>query len=799
MSYLVKLNTLTLADHALVGGKNASLGEMLRNLSSKGINVPNGFATTTTMYDRFITENNLQQLIQNKLGTLDIENIPALNQAAAFIQKSILNAEFAPDIITAISEAYTELKHVPVAVRSSATTEDLATASFAGQQESFLNIKGIKHVLEAIKKVFASLYTSRAIAYRIHQGFQQDEVSISAGIQPMIRSDKGASGVMFTIDTESGFDQVILISSSYGLGEAIVQGKVNPDEFYVSKHALTLNKDAILQRRLGDKALKVIYTQGTAPGDSIKTVSVNKKERMHFSLTDQEIQLLAKQAMIIENHYGKPMDIEWAKDGLTGEFFILQARPETVNNAKTNNPVLENYELTEKGTVLVSGQSIGQKISTGMARVILNAEDMHEVQAGEVIVTDMTDPDWEPVIKKAAAIITNRGGRTCHAAIISRELGIPAIVGCNNATTLIKTGQLITVCCAEGQTGQVYEGQLSFKINRVAIDQLQPLPAKLCLNIGNPEMAFALQSLPNDGVGLARLEFIINAIGIHPKALLEFNSLPKTLQKTILDRTTAYRDPVEFYIEKMREGIATIAAAFYPKQVIFRFSDFKSNEYKNLLGGYLFEPSEENPMLGFRGASRYKSPHFRDCFALECQAFKRVRNEMGLINAQVMIPFVRTVAELGDVIEVIEDYGLKRGENGLKIYMMCEIPSNALLANEFLQYIDGMSIGSNDLTQLTLGLDRDSNLIADQFDENNEAVKALIRLAIKECLKQDKYVGICGQAPSDNLQFAKWLMDEGIQAISLSADTIIKTWVQLSQQGSNLTDPDPTHVDAALL
>ena len=783
MRYLVKLDTLTLADHGLVGGKNASLGEMLRNLAAKGIHVPNGFATTTAMYDRFITENNLRQLILDYLAKLDVNNIQTLNQASTQIQKNIRAATFAPDLIKAVSDAYAELKNVPVAVRSSATTEDLATASFAGQQETFLNIKGINNVLDAIKRVFASLYTSRAIAYRFHQGFNLDEVSISAGIQPMIRSDKGASGVMFTVDTESGFDQVILISASYGLGEAIVQGQVNPDEFFISKQSLAQNKSAILQRRLGEKALKVVYTNGTKPSDSIKTVTVSKKERNLFCLNDAEIHLLAKQALIIENHYGKPMDIEWAKDGLTGEFFILQARPETVTNAKVNNPVLENYELTTKGNVLVSGQSIGQKISSGMARVILDPKDMHQVQAGEVIVTDMTDPDWEPVIKKAAAIVTNRGGRTCHAAIIARELGIPAIVGCNNATKLIKSGQLITVSCADGQTGQIYEGQLSHKVNRIAVDQLQALPIKLCLNVGNPERAFALQSLPNDGVGLARLEFIINAIGIHPKALLEMNALPKALQQTILSKTCAYSNPVEFYIEKLREGIATIAAAFYPKQVIFRFSDFKSNEYKNLLGGYLFEPTEENPMLGFRGASRYKSPLFRDCFALECQAFKRVHDEMGLTNAQVMLPFVRTVTEMDEVIKLMEDYGLKRGVNDLKIFMMCEIPSNALLAEQFLEHIDGMSIGSNDLTQLTLGLDRDSSLVADQFDETDEAVKTLIRLAIRECLKQGKYVGICGQGPSDNLDFAKWLMSEGIQSISLSDDTIIKTWVQLS-------DPD---------
>lgn len=783
MKYVVDLSSINSSHLELVGGKNASIGEMIQHLAPQGIKLPGGFATTTELYKEFIAQKDLDKKITKTLSKLKINNIAELEKTAKEIRKWIVATPFSSEFEKEITRAYSDLKQVAVAVRSSATAEDLATASFAGQQETFLNIKGTKNVLQAIKLVFASLFTSRAIAYRHHQGFDLSQISISAGIQPMIRSDKGVSGVMFTLDTESGFDQVVLITASYGLGEALVQGQVNPDEFCVSKPLLAANKHCILQRRLGSKAVKMIYTANTNPRKSIKLTSVPTKDQERFCLNDEEICELAKQAIIIEKHYGKSMDIEWAKDGLSGELYILQARPETVKNAKQQDHMIERYVLKNPGKILVEGQSIGNRIGQGNARIILDSKKMHDLKPGEVLVTDMTDPDWEPIMKQASAIVTNRGGRTCHAAIIARELGIPAVVGCIDATKKITANKPVTVSCAEGQTGHVYNGKIDFEVQSASIKNMPKIPLKLCVNLGNPNKAFACQSLPNEGIGLARLEFIISdMIGIHPNALLQFKNLPKKLQQQIKKKTSAYSSPVEFYIEKLREGISLISAAFAPKQVIFRFSDFKSNEYANLLGGELFEPNEENPMLGFRGASRYKDKTFEKCFALECEAFKRVRNDMGLTNAQVMVPFVRTVDELRQVIELIESYGLKRGENDLKIFMMCEIPSNALLASEFLQYVDGFSIGSNDLTQLTLGLDRDSHLVAQAFDERDEAVKALLHLAISECLKQGKYIGICGQGPSDYPDFAEWLMKEGIQNISLNPDTIVETWMMLAKK-----------------
>lgn len=785
MRYVISLNAVSSSDIESVGGKNASIGEMIRHLAPQGIKVPGGFATTTSAYKDFLAEHGLADKISKKLAALKINHLPTLEKTAKQIRKWIIDAPFSKEFETEVTKAYAELKHIAVAVRSSATAEDLATASFAGQQETFLNVTGLKNVLHAIKMVFASLFTGRAIAYRHHHGFDIKQISISAGIQPMIRSDKGISGVLFTIDTESGFDKVVLITASYGLGEAIVQGQVNPDEFCVSKLLLEMDKLAILQRRLGSKAVKMIYSTIKDPRKSIKTVPVPAADQSRFCLTDQEIQALAKQAVIIEKHYGKPMDIEWAKDGLDGEIYILQARPETVKSQTRHNQIIERYSLNKKGKILAEGQSIGQRIGTGAARIILDPKKMHDVKPGEVLVTDMTDPDWEPIMKRASAIVTNRGGRTCHAAIIARELGIPAVVGCSNATKRIKNKEHVTVSCAEGQAGYVYSGILPFEVKKISVKDMPNLPLKLCINMGNPDRAFTTQSLPNDGVGLARLEFIINnMIGIHPNALLNYKTLPQAIKQKITKKISAYTSPVEYYIERLREGISIIAAAFYPKQVIFRFSDFKSNEYANLLGGDLYEPLEENPMLGFRGASRYKDARFRKCFELECKAFKRVREEMGLMNAQVMVPFVRTVDELKEVIEVIESYGLKRGENGLRIFMMCEIPSNALLAEQFLKYVDGFSIGSNDLTQLTLGLDRDSSLVSALFNERNDAMKILLEQAIRECKKQGKYIGICGQGPSDYPDFAEWLMQQGIENISLNPDTIVETWLMLAKKNS---------------
>lgn len=790
MKYIVNLDEVNLSNLDIVGGKNASTGEMIQKLARIGIKVPGGFATTIAAYRQFLTQHKLDKKIASLLSSVKTHNLAALTKASRQIQAWIVATPFLPDFEEEIASAYARLKSGSVAVRSSANTEDLASASFAGAQETYLNISGLKNVMQAIKLVYASLYTSRAIAYRYEQKFPHDSCALSVGIQPMIRSDKGASGVVFTLDTESGFDQVVLITGSYGLGQAIVQGIVNPDEFIVYKPALNAGKPAILQRNLGNKMQKMVYTTSKNPRKSIKTVAVPKQEQLQFCITDKDIQTLAHQAMLIEQHYGKPMDLEWAKDGLTGELYILQARPETVMSQKSRKKSYERFKLSKKGQVLAKGLSIGQAIGAGTARLIHDPKKMHSIKPGEVLVTDMTDPDWEPVMKMASAIVTNRGGRTCHAAIVARELGIPAVIGCGNATSTVRDGEQVTVSCAEGQIGYVYAGKLPFQHTNIAIEEMPRLPVRLCLNVGNPEKAFVNQSLPNDGVGLARLEFIIGTmIGVHPNAVLNFKKLSRPLQQKILQRSSPYKNPVEFYIEKLREGISMIAAAFNPKEVIFRFSDFKSNEYANLVGGNEYEPIEENPMLGFRGASRYSSKQFRNCFELECKAFKRVREESGLTNAQLMVPFVRTVAELRDVLAVMEAYGLKRGENGLKVYMMCEIPSNVLLASEFLKYVDGFSIGSNDLTQLTLGLDRDSQIISSLFDERNEAVKILLSQAIAECRKMNKYIGICGQAPSDYPELAEWLMKEGIQSMSLNPDTIVETWLRLGKMAETL---DPT-------
>lgn len=781
MKYIINLAEVNASNVDIVGGKNASLGEMIHNLSSNGIKIPGGFATKVNAYQDFISQQDLDKKINKALTSLRISDLKALNKISKKIRHWIISTDFSPQFENEIQSALKTLNLKTVAVRSSATAEDLPEASFAGQQETFLNVKGVDSILHSIKLVFASLFTSRAIAYRHHHGFGHRKFFMSVGIQPMIRSDKGASGVIFTLDTETGFDKVILINASYGLGEAIVQGRVNPDEFFIYKPTLEKNKFAILQRKLGEKALKIIYGKTKKSHINIKAVSIPESQRLLYCINDDEVHTLARYALAIEKHYGKPMDIEWAKDGISGELYILQARPETVKSQKERQ-VLQQYSLPKKGKILCEGLSVGEKIGSGTARIILDPKRMQQVKSNEVLVTDMTDPDWEPIMKKASAIITNRGGRTCHAAIVARELGIPAIVGCGNATTKIKEKEIITVSCAEGQTGYVYTGKLDYKVDDIIINDIPKIPLKLCLNVGNPEKAFASQFLPNNGVGLARLEFIISSIGVHPNALLNLKKLPKKLQKEIYKKTKCFNHPLEFYIEKLREGIATIAAAFFPKQVIFRFSDFKSNEYANLLGGNLFEMNEENPMLGFRGALRYRDERFRSCFELECKAFKRVRYEMGLINADLMVPFVRTVEELRQVIELMESYGLKRGENNLKIYMMCEIPSNVILADEFLKYVDGFSIGSNDLTQLILGLDRDSSIVAPMFDERNEAVKKSLHEVITVCNKANKYVGICGQGPSDHPDFAKWLMDVGIQSISLNPDSIVATWMELADK-----------------
>lgn len=783
---VVWFEKLGINDVEHVGGKNASLGEMISQLSSAGVSVPGGFATTAHAYHQFLAQGGLQERINDALHTLNIEDVKALAETGETIRGWILNAPMPADLEQDIREAYSQLEgeqtEIAVAVRSSATAEDLPDASFAGQQETFLNIRGIDNVLQAIKEVFASLFNDRAISYREHQGFDHSQVALSAGIQKMVRSETGSAGVMFSLDTESGFRDAVFITSSYGLGETVVQGAVNPDEFYVHKPTLNAGRPAILRRNLGSKAIKMVYGQHATAGSSVETVPVEENVRHQFSITDEEITELAKQAIIIENHYQAPMDIEWGKDGDDGKLYILQARPETVKS-RDGSSTMVRYLLQEKGKVLVEGRSIGQRIGQGPVRLVSHIREMEKVQAGDILVTDMTDPDWEPVMKRAAAIVTNRGGRTCHAAIIARELGIPAVVGCGDATELLIEGQEVTVSCAEGDAGKIYEGKLEFDVQKNSIESMPALPFKIMMNVGNPDRAFDFQSLPHQGVGLARLEFIINRmIGVHPKALLNYDSLPKDIKKTVDMRIAGYGNPVDFYVEKLVEGIATLAAAFAPEKVIVRMSDFKSNEYANLIGGSLYEPHEENPMLGFRGASRYISENFRDCFELECRALKKVREEMGLTNVEIMVPFVRTVGEAEQVISLLASNGLKRGENDLRVIMMCELPTNALLAEEFLEHFDGFSIGSNDLTQLTLGLDRDSGIIAHLFDERDPAVKALLKLAIEACNSKGKYVGICGQGPSDHPDLAKWLMDIGIDSISLNPDTVLDTWFYLAEK-----------------
>lgn len=776
-------NQLGMNDVDRVGGKNASLGEMITNLAELGVSVPNGFATTAQAFNDFLEQSGINQRIYELLDSVDVDDVNQLAQAGNQIRQWVIDTPFTPQFEKDIRDAYLTLSEgeseASFAVRSSATAEDMPDASFAGQQETFLNVQGIDAILVAIKHVFASLFNDRAISYRVHQGYDHRGVALSAGVQRMVRSDLASSGVMFTIDTESGFDQVVFITSAYGLGEMVVQGAVNPDEFYVHKPTLAKGLPSIVRRNLGSKKIQMVYADSVEHGKQVRIEDTPESLRNCFSLTDHEVQELAKQAVLIERHYGRPMDIEWAKDGHNGRLYIVQARPETV---RSNQQVMERYQLNESGSVIIEGRAIGHRIGTGAVKVIHNLSEMDRIEAGDVLVTDMTDPDWEPIMKKASAIVTNRGGRTCHAAIIARELGIPAVVGCGDATECIAEGQVVTVSCAEGDTGFVYDGKLDFSIQSSAIDNMPELGLKIMMNVGNPDRAFDFAGLPNDGVGLARLEFIINRmIGVHPRALLEYDDQTEALKAEINEMMAGYESPVEYYISKLTEGIATLAAAFWPKRVIVRLSDFKSNEYANLVGGDCYEPDEENPMLGFRGAGRYVSDDFRRCFSLECEAVKRVRNDMGLENVEVMIPFVRTVRQAEEVIDELAANGLKRGENGLKVIMMCEIPSNALLADKFLEHFDGFSIGSNDMTQLTLGLDRDSGVVSALFDERNDAVKALLSMAIQAAKRNGKYVGICGQGPSDHEDFAQWLMEEGIDSLSLNPDTVIKTWVKLAQ------------------
>lgn len=786
VEYVVSLDKLGKHDVEHVGGKNASLGEMISNLAGAGVSVPGGFATTAQAYRDFLEQSGLNDQIHQALDALDVDDVNELARTGAKIRQWIMEAEFPEKLNAEIRTAFAELSagnpDIAVAVRSSATAEDLPDASFAGQQETFLNIRGVENVIRAAKEVFASLFNDRAISYRVHQGFDHKLVALSAGVQRMVRSETGTAGVMFTLDTESGFRDVVFITGAYGLGETVVQGAVNPDEFYVHKNTLEAGRPAILRRNLGSKAIKMIYGEEAKAGKSVKTIDVDLAERARFCLSDEEVSNLARQAMIIEKHYQCPMDIEWAKDGDDGKLYIVQARPETVKS-RTSSNVMERYLLKEKGTVLVEGRAIGQRIGAGKVRIIKDVSEMDKVQPGDVLVSDMTDPDWEPVMKRASAIVTNRGGRTCHAAIIARELGIPAVVGCGNATELLQEGQGVTVSCAEGDTGYIFEGELGFDIKQNSVDAMPDLPFKIMMNVGNPDRAFDFAQLPNAGIGLARLEFIINRmIGVHPKALLNYANLPQDIKESVDKRIAGYEDPVGFYVEKLVEGISTLAAAFSPKKVIVRLSDFKSNEYANLIGGKLYEPEEENPMLGFRGASRYISENFRDCFELECRALKRVRNEMGLTNVEIMVPFVRTLGEASQVINLLAENGLARGENGLRVIMMCELPSNALMADEFLEFFDGFSIGSNDLTQLTLGLDRDSGIIAHLFDERNPAVKKLLSYAIQACNKAGKYIGICGQGPSDHPDLARWLMEQGIESVSLNPDSVLETWFFLSEE-----------------
>ncbi|MEG0231655.1 MAG: phosphoenolpyruvate synthase [Hafnia sp.] len=777
-------NQLGMHDVDRVGGKNASLGEMITNLSELGVSVPNGFATTAQAFNDFLEQSGVNQRIYDLLDKTDIDDVTQLAKAGAQIRQWVVETPFTPALERDIRSAYQQLAQdnadASFAVRSSATAEDMPDASFAGQQETFLNVQGIDAVMVAVKHVFASLFNDRAISYRVHQGYDHRGVALSAGVQLMVRSDLAAAGVMFTIDTESGFDQVVFITSAYGLGEMVVQGAVNPDEFYVHKPTLQKGKPAIVRRTMGSKKIRMVYAESQEHGKQVRIEDVEDNARNRFSLNDHEVEQLAHQALMIEQHYGRPMDIEWAKDGHTGKLFIVQARPETV---RSNEQVMERYQLTGHSEVLTEGRAIGHRIGAGPVKVIHDISEMNRIEPGDVLVTDMTDPDWEPIMKKASAIVTNRGGRTCHAAIIARELGIPAVVGCGDATEHLRDGQKVTVSCAEGDTGYVYSDMLDFTVHSSQVSTMPDLPLKIMMNIGNPDRAFDFARLPNEGVGLARLEFIINRmIGVHPRALLEFDQQDAETQAEIKQMMQGYDSPVEFYIGRLTEGIATLAAAFWPKRVIVRLSDFKSNEYANLVGGERYEPHEENPMLGFRGAGRYVADSFKDCFALECAAVKRVRNDMGLTNVEVMIPFVRTVAQAEAVVKQLASEGLKRGENDLKVIMMCEIPSNALLADQFLEHFDGFSIGSNDMTQLTLGLDRDSGVVSELFDERNEAVKALLSMAIRAAKAQRKYVGICGQGPSDHEDFARWLMDEGIDSLSLNPDTVVQTWINLSEK-----------------
>jgi pyruvate,water dikinase len=781
IEYVVELDQLSMDDVSRVGGKNASLGEMLQNLAPLGVSVPGGFATTADAYREFLVQDGLKDRIAERLHQLDITDIAALQATGSDIRRWINEVPFPAEMEKAIDEAYGQLEkeygqEATWAVRSSATAEDLPDASFAGQQETFLNVSGLANIKQSIREVFASLFNDRAISYREHQGFDHNEVALSAGIQKMVRSDIASAGVAFSLDTESGFRDVVFITGSYGLGEMVVQGAVNPDEFYVHKQTLTAGRPAVLRRTLGQKAIQMIYSGEANP---VKTVDVDQEQRVLFCLSDDEVESLAKMVVTIEEHYKRPMDVEWAKDGIDNRIYIVQARPETVQSQQEN--VIEEYALKERSKILAVGRSIGKKIGKGRVRLFNSLDQMDQFKDGDVLLTDMTDPDWEPIMKKASAIITNRGGRTCHAAIIARELGVPAVVGCGDATELVADGSEVTVSCSEGDEGHIYEGLLDFDYNVRQLNAMPEIPVKIMMNVGNPDRAFSFAQLPNDGVGLARLEFIINnMVGIHPKALINADKMADDVKKVIYERTTAYGDPVEFYVSRIVEGVSTIAASFSPKKVIVRLSDFKSNEYANLIGGADFEPHEENPMIGFRGAARYISDDFRECFELECKAMKRVRDDMGFTNVELMIPFVRTTAEAAAVIEIMKENGLERGKNGLRIIMMCELPSNAVLASAFLEYFDGFSIGSNDMTQLTLGLDRDSSLVASSFDERNPAVLAMLDMAITACKDAGKYVGICGQGPSDHPDLAKWLLARGITSISLNPDTVVSTWQDLA-------------------
>jgi pyruvate,water dikinase len=791
MDYIARFQNLSMHDVDKVGGKNASLGEMISNLEGKGVRVPGGFATTADAFREYLATDGLADRIAKRMAGLDVDDTQALAAAGKEIRGWLLEAPLPPGLTQAIRHEHRLMcaeaeEDIQFAVRSSATAEDLPDASFAGQQETFLNIQGFDNLIDALKRCFASLYNDRAIAYRVHQGFEHAVVALSAGIQRMVRSDKGAAGVMFTLDTESGFRDVVFINASYGLGETVVQGSVNPDEYYVHKPGLKAGKRAVVRKKLGDKAIRMVFASESVAERSTLIEDVPPAYRSQFALTDDELLELARYAVIIEDHYGRPMDIEWGRDGLDGKLYILQARPETVKSRATK--VQTRFKLLEKGPVLAHGRAIGSKIGQGPARVIKHLSQMHEVQPGDVLIAEMTDPDWEPVMKRAAAIVTDRGGRTCHAAIVARELGVPAVVGAGNATSTVAEGTEVTVSCAEGEDGYVYQGLLKYEKSELVVQTMPDLPVKIMMNVGNPEQAFHFAMLPNEGVGLARLEFIINnAIGIHPNAALAYRKMPEDVQKAIEAKIHGYGDPVNFYVEKLAEGIGTIGAAFWPKRVIVRLSDFKSNEYANLIGGKLYEPHEENPMIGFRGAGRYAHHSFLHAFQLECRAVRRVREDMGLTNVEIMLPFVRTLKDADDALGVLAENGLRRGEGGgkggLKIIMMCELPSNVLMAEEFLQRFDGFSIGSNDLTQLTLGLDRDSSLVADKFDERNPAVKKFLAMAIAACKKEGKYVGICGQGPSDHPDLAEWLMEQGIDSLSLNPDTVVGTWMRLANHG----------------